>query len=145
MLKGLFSLLITGILFNPAVFFGGLIGILAYIKLSIEQLEILCLTPYLYALFFLLMFLYIYIFKKTLKDDCVHIDKVATFKNIFKHFLLMTFSFYMGILTASYFDFSMPEPKPQVDPFAQYSEALQLQKKLNAPQNNYYNMLNNKK
>ncbi|HCU58692.1 MAG TPA: hypothetical protein DIC64_01790, partial [Alphaproteobacteria bacterium] len=69
-----------------------------------------------------------------------HIDWKATFSNIIKHFLLMTFSFFVGLLLASYFDFSMPEPKKGTD--SEYSEIMSLQKQVQDWQNNYNEMLN---
>ncbi|MBR2299450.1 MAG: hypothetical protein IJ870_02615 [Alphaproteobacteria bacterium] len=128
MLKGFFALITTGLLLNPAVFFGGLFGIIAYIKLDEEKLKLLCVNLHLYLLFFLLMFLFVYFFRKTLKDDCIHIDWKATLQTVLKQFLIMSFSFYMGILIGSYFDFSLPAPSKEDYQYSEYSEMTNLLK-----------------
>ena len=145
MIKALWSLLVRGILFNPVIFGGGLLGILAYAKLSLNQLQVLLLDYHFYLLFFVLCSLYVYIFKKSYKSNYVHTDWKATILNIIKHFFLMLFSFAFGILLGSYFDFSalVPKRKPASYEYNEYSEVMSVQKQVQDWQKNYNNMLDN--
>ena len=121
MLKGLLALFTTGIIFNPAVWGGALIGILGYIFLEPAQLKILYKSYHIYLLFFVFSGTYVYLARPTLKDDLEHTDWNATSKNIVKHTILMSFSFWMGMLFASFFDFSDINIKPDKTDY-QYSE-----------------------
>lgn len=144
MFKGLFYLLVTGIIFNPAVFFGGLGGILAYWKLTQQQLMILCSGYQMYLLFLIFVGFHIYFFKKNYKDDCIHLDWGEMIKNVIKQFLLMVFSFYVGLLLASYLDFSALMPKKgQIsnDAFSEYSYTQQATEQATEMQREYRNML----
>jgi len=140
MLKGFFALITTGLLLNPAVFFGGLTGILVYIALAEEQLYELCLSYHLYLLFLILSFLFVLFFRKTLKDDLINLDWKAMSLDTVKYFFLLTFSFFVGILLASYFDFSIPEKKSDTT-YSEYSQIIELKKQVEDMQNNYNEML----
>ena len=138
MFKGLIYLFSSGKIFSPPVFFGGLAGIICYIKLDAEEIMALFLDYRLYLSFFLFVSLYVYFFKKTLADDLIHIDWKAMLAGVFKSFLLMTFSFGIGFLLASYLDFSDLTPKPQNDEvYSQYPEILQMKKQAEELIKNY--------
>ena len=144
MFKGLFYLFVSGIIFNPAVFFGGLGGIWAYLKLTQKQLMILCSSYQMYLLFLIFVGFYTYFFRKIYKDDCIHIDWKAMFGSIIKRFLLMVVSFYVGLLLASYFDFSALKPeKDRVSTGAssEYSYIKQITEQATEMQKQYQNML----
>ena len=121
MLKGLLALFTTGLIFNPVVWGGGLLGIVSYIFLDSTQLKILYMSYHIYLLFFVFSATYVYLAKPTLTDDLEHTDWNATSKNIVKHTLLMSVSFWVGMLLASFFDFSALPIKPDKSDY-QYSE-----------------------
>ena len=121
MLKGLWALFTTGLIFNPMVWGGALIGILGYVFLDSTQLKILYAGYHIYLLFLVFSATYVYLAKPTLTDDLEHTDWNATSKNIIKHTLLMSVSFWVGMLFASFFDFSDLNIKPDKSDY-QYSE-----------------------
>ncbi len=142
MLKGLWTLLITGVLLNPVVFFGGLAGVAVYFSLDFEKIQILAKDYHLYLLFFVLSSLYVYIFRRSYNEEYTKIDWSATLSNMFKHFFLMTFSFFIGILMGSYFDFSDLKPRNTMSAYEynQYSEILDLKKQAEDLSKNYNNL-----
>ncbi len=121
MFKGLWALFTTGLIFNPALLFGALGGILCYVFFDDAQLKILYTNYHLYLLFFVLCATYVYFARPTLKDNLKDTDWNMTSKDIIKHTLLMSFSFLMGMLFASFFDFSDLQIKPDKSDY-QYSE-----------------------
>ena len=121
MLKGLWALFATGLIFNPALLFGAISGILSYVFLDSAHLKVLYTNYYLYLLFFLISAAYVYFARPTLQDNLIDIDWRATIKDMVKHFLLMSFSFIMGMLFASFFDFSDLSIKPNPESY-EYSE-----------------------
>ncbi|MBR6409401.1 MAG: hypothetical protein IKS23_04085 [Alphaproteobacteria bacterium] len=147
MLKGLWTLLITGVLLNPVVFFGGLAGIAVYVSLDFGKIQILATDYHLYLLFFVLSSLYVYVFRRSYNEEYTKIDYGATFSNMVKYFLLMTFSFFIGILLASYFDFSDLKPRNTMSAYEynQYSEIFDLKKQVEDLKNNYNNLFNEQK
>lgn len=148
MLKGLWTLLITGVLLNPVVFFGALAGVAVYFSLDFEQIQTLAFDYHLYLLFFVLSALYVYVFRKSYNEEYTKIAWGATFANMIKHFLLMVFAFAMGILGGNYFDFSglkTPQTPPQVSDFSEYSRLLEMQNQYKDWENNYNDRLTNQK
>ncbi len=148
MLKGLWTLLITGVLLNPVVFFGALGGVAVYFALDFEKIQMLAFDYHFYLLFFVLSSLYVYIFRKSYNEEYTKTDWGATFGNMIKHFLLMIFAFVMGILSASYFDFSglkKAQTPPQVSDFSEYSKLLEMQNQYKEWENNYNDRLTEKK
>ena len=143
MLKGLLALFTTGLIFNPAILVGALSGILAYIFLDSEHLKMLYTNYHLYLLFLLICALYTYFARPTLKDNLIDTDFKATSKDAVKHFFLMSFSFIMGMLFASFFDFSdLPvKPQPTIYKNSEFSDLLDLQKQAKDMQKSYDMML----
>lgn len=141
MLKGLIALFTTGLILNPCLLLGGLLGIISYVGLSDEHLKALYLSYQLYLLFLLFSFGFVYFFKKTLKDNEIDIDWIATSKTVFSQFLLMSFSFIMGMLLASFFDFSDFTPSKENYQYSEISETLSIQKQAEDMVKNYNNML----
>ncbi len=130
MLKGLWALITSGLIFNPMLLLGAAIGIAGYIFLDNEQLKILYTNYHLYLLFLLVSAVFIYFFRPTLTEDLRKTDWKETSKDIIKQTILMSFSFIMGMLFASFFDFSDIKDTPNKSDYqySQYSEITSLQK-----------------
>ena len=141
MFKGLLALFTTGLIFRPMLLLGGLIGIIAYIKLNGDQLKILYTDWHLYALFVLISSLYAYFFQRTYWQNTYQTDWKETSKTMFSEFCLLTFSSFVGMLLASFFDFSMPEPSKQNTSYSEQAEILELQKQAEEAQKNYNALL----
>lgn len=121
MLKGLIALFTTGVIFNPAVSLGGLLGILAYVFFDGAQLKIIYTHYQLYLLFFIFSAIYVYFLRPIFKDNGRDTDWKATITSMIKETILMSFCFVMGMLLASFFDFSDFDMKPKEQDY-QYSE-----------------------
>lgn len=113
MIKGFLALFTTGLIFKPMLLLGGVIGIVSYVTMSGEQLKILYTDWRLYVLFFIISGLYTFFFKKTYIENADRIDRIETSKTALSEFFVLSFSFVIGMLLASFFDFSMPEPSAQ--------------------------------
>ena len=113
MIKGFLALFTTGLIFKPMLLLGGVIGIVSYVTMSGEQLKILYTDWRLYVLFFIISGLYTFFFKKTYIENADRIDRIETSKTALGEFFVLSFSFVIGMLLASFFDFSMPEPSAQ--------------------------------
>ena len=140
MFKGFIALITSGIIFNPAVLIGALIGVVAYIKLDFEEIKILCTDYHLYLFFLFVCCLYVYFFKKTLKDNLRDLDLRVMFSTMIGQFFLMCFSFLMGMLLASFFDFSIPEPSAKKT-HSEYSETVGSINRAKNLQNDYNHIL----
>ena len=126
MIKGFLALFTTGLIFKPMLLLGGVIGIVSYVTMSGEQLKILYTDWRLYVLFFIISGLYTFFFKKTYIENADRIDRIETSKTALGEFFVLSFSFVIGMLLASFFDFSMPEPSAQnVSSSSQNEELLQ--------------------
>lgn len=115
MLKGFLALFTTGIIFNPAILLGGLSGIVSYIFLDGEQLKTVYAHYHVYLLFFIFSAGYVYFLRPVLKDNARDTDWKATITSMIKETILMSFCFVMGMLLASFFDFSDLNVKQKSD------------------------------
>ena len=141
MLKGFLALFTTGLIFKPMLLLGGIVGIVSYIKLDGEQLKILYTDWHLFALFLLIASLYAYFFKKTYWGNTYATDWKETSKTAIKEFFVLTFSFFIGMLLASFFDFSLPESSTKNVSYSEQAEILELQKQAEDMQKNYNALL----
>lgn len=141
MLKGFLALFTTGLIFKPMLLLGGIIGIICYIKLDGAQLKILYTDWHLYVLFLLIASFYAYFFEKTYFGNTYATDWKETSKTAFKEFLLLTFCFFIGMLLASFFDFSMPETSTKSINYSEQAEILELQKQAEDMMQNYNALL----
>lgn len=132
MIKGFLALFTTGLIFKPMLLLGGIIGITSYIMLDGESLKLLYTNWQLYALFFIISCLYVYFFKKTYLENTSQTDWKETSKTMLSEFFVLCFSFVIGMLLASFFDFSLPESKTQTN---------DLQKQVEDIQNNLLNQI----
>ena len=147
MLKGFLALFTTGLIFKPMILLGGFIGIFLYILLDGETLKILYTDYHLYLLFLLIACLYAYFFKKTLQDNSYATEWKETIKTMIAEFFRLVFSFIIGMLLASFFDFSDIQIKPdsQDVKFSEYSEIVDMQKQARELMQNYDTLLNQAK
>ena len=145
MLKGFLALFTTGLIFKPMLLLGGIVGIVSYIKLDGEQLKILYTDWHLFALFLLIASLYAYFFKKTYWGNTYATDWKETSKTAIKEFFVLTFSFFIGMLLASFFDFSLPESSTKNVSYAEQAEILELQKQAEDMMKNYNILLDSVK
>ena len=106
MFRGFFALFVTGLIFRPMLLLGGLTGIVLYIGLESETLKRLYSNYNLYLLFLFIASLYVFFFKKTYLENGYDVDWKETIKTMVGEFLMLSFCFIMGMLLASFFDFS---------------------------------------
>lgn len=144
MLKGFLALFTTGLIFKPMVLLGGIIGIISYIALNSDVLKLLYTDYHIYALFLLIACLYAYFFKKTYQDNSYATDWGETIKTMFYEFFCLSLSFIVGLLLASFFDFSDLKVTPDKDDirYSEYSELSDIQQQAKKMQQNYNDVLN---
>lgn len=82
MIKGILALFRTGIIFDPFVLFGIIMGFITALSPNQETMEILYRQNSFYLLILLLAFLYHYFVKKVFKDDGCTPDYVRMVFNI---------------------------------------------------------------
>lgn len=83
MIKGIIALFKTGIIFNPFVFFGVVLGFYTVLSSHQETMILLFKQLNFYLLILLLAFLYHYLLKKVYKEDGNTLDYVRMIFNIF--------------------------------------------------------------
>ena len=137
MLKGFLALFTTGLIFKPMLLLGVMIGVGAYIGLDGEHLKILYTDWHLYALFFLVAALYPYFFKKTYLENSYAVDWKETLKTIVSEFFVLSFCFVVGMLLASFFDFSLPESGSQKVTYSETAEISDMKKQAEDMMKNY--------
>lgn len=137
MLKGFLALLSTGIIFKPMLLLGVIIGISAYVGLDGDHLRILYTDWHLYVFFLILASVYAYFFKKTYWGNTYSVDWKETSKTALGEFLLLSFSFICGMLLASFFDFSLPEPKTSNISYSEHAEIADMKKQAEDMMKNY--------
>lgn len=129
MINTIWNFLIHGILLKPAVFFGILGGVLAYIFMPLDQLYALCVDYRLYFGFFVWAFFYACVYRRSYKNNYNRVDWVQTFLNVIKQWLLLSFSFLIGIIGIYYFDSSELNIHYNDPERAEYNRFLRLEQK----------------
>ena len=82
MIKGILALFRTGIIFDPFVLFGIVMGFVASLSPNKEAIEIIYKQNSFYLLILLIAFLYHYFLKKVYKEDGYTLDYVRMTLNI---------------------------------------------------------------
>lgn len=106
MIKGFLALFRSGIIFDPFVLLGVIMGIFTAMTPNKEAVEALYKQDSFYLLILLLSFLYNYLVKKVYKDDGDHLDYLRMGWNIFmslvKFVLACTFSIMFIMMVFSF-------------------------------------------
>ena len=86
MIKGFLALFRSGVIFDPFVLLGVVMGVFAVVTPNKEAVEALLKQESFYLLILLLAFLYNYLVKKVYKDDGISLDFLRMGWNIFASF-----------------------------------------------------------
>jgi len=141
MFKGFLALFTTGIIFKPMLLLGVIVGVGAYIGLDGERLKVLYTDWHLYTLFFLIAALYTYFFRKTYLENSYAVDWKETVKTMISEFFVLSFCFVVGMLLASFFDFSLPESSSQKITYSENAEISDMKKQAEDMMQNYNALL----
>lgn len=141
MFKGFLALFTTGIIFRPMLLLGVIVGVVAYIKLDDGQLKTLYTDWHLYVLFLIIASVYVYFFKKTYWGNTYQTDWKETSKTMIAEFFRLSFCFAIGMLLASFFDFSLPEPSSQKITYSENAEISDMKKQAEDMMQNYNALL----
>lgn len=98
MIKGILALFNTGVIFNPMVWLGILLGFAAMIFLDDEQLRALYTNWHLYLLLFLIACLYVYFFRRVYYRGGVETDWNQTIAVMIGQFFRLVLSFICAML-----------------------------------------------
>ena len=141
MFKGFLALFTTGIIFKPMLLLGVIVGVGAYIGLDGERLKVLYTDWHLYTLFFLIAALYTYFFRKTYLENSYAVDWKETVKTMISEFFVLSFCFVVGMLLASFFDFSLPESSTKSITYSENAEISDMKKQAEDMMQNYNALL----
>ncbi len=109
MIKGILALFTTGIIFNPMVLLGILLGFIAVGVLSEEQLHALYTNYHFYLLMFFIAALYVYFFRRTYYSGGYQTDWSNTLQTMVGYFLMFVAAFVFSMLFIMSFSFSDEE------------------------------------
>ena len=98
MFKGIAALFKSGLIFNPMVLLGILLGFVSMGTMSDEQLHAFYTNYHLYLLMLLIAGLYVYFFKRTVIPNRDETDWKLTSQTIVGHFLMFVVSFIFSML-----------------------------------------------
>lgn len=98
MIKGFLALFRSGVIFDPFVLAGVLMGLFAAITPNKEAVEVLFKQNSFYLLILLLAFLYNYLVKKIYKDDGLSLDYLRMGGKIIASFIKFIISCVFSIL-----------------------------------------------
>lgn len=132
MIKGILALFRTGIIFNPMVLLGILLGFIAMGTLSDEQLHALYTNYHLYILMFLITALYVNFFRRTYLMGGVEVDWKSTIQTMIGYFLMFVVSFIFSMLFVTVMSFGDEEQMmqtPELPEFNQVEHELKLHEK----------------
>ena len=128
MLKGIAALFKSGLIFNPMVLLGIILGFTAMGTMSDEQLHAFYTNYHLYLLMLLIAGLYVYFFKRTVIPNRDETDWKLTSQTIVGHFLMFVVSFIFSMLFIMVMSFSgEPEEDYELPEFDQVQRDLQIQ------------------
>lgn len=128
MLKGIAALFKSGLIFNPMVLLGIILGFTAMGTMSDEQLHAFYTNYHLYLLMLLIAGLYVYFFKRTVIPNRDETDWKLTSQTIVGHFLMFVISFIFSMLFIMVMSFSgEPEEDYELPEFDQVQRDLELQ------------------
>lgn len=136
MIKGILALFNTGVIFNPMVLLGILLGFTAMIFLEGEQLKALYTNYHLYLLMFFISALYVYFFRRVYYRGGVETDWNQTIASMIGHFLRFVLSFICGMLFIYSISFGGDETEQEYMPEFDQLEN-EIRKQQNELQKNY--------
>lgn len=98
MIKGILALFRSGLILNPMVLLGIILGFWAMSSLEGDMLRAFYTSPYVYLLMLLVASLYVYFFKRTYNPRTYTTNWPATVQTMIGAFLTFVFSFVMSML-----------------------------------------------
>lgn len=115
MIKGILALFRTGIIFNPMVLLGILLGLIAMCTLGDTQLHAFYTDYRLYMLMFLIAALYVYFFRRRYYLGGLETDWNNTLQTMVGYFLIFVISFIFSMLFIMVMSFGGAEPMPNYE------------------------------
>ena len=130
MIKGILALFRSGLIFNPMVFLGILIGFISIATMENDMLKAFYTNPGLYVLMMIIAGTYVYFFKCSYIFGKNDIDWKETSLTMFGHFLMLVISFIFSMLFILVISFggteeSKPQQLPEFEKIEQEAKALQ--------------------
>ncbi len=130
MIKGILALFRSGLILNPMVMIGILIGFLAMATLDDVMLKALYTNYSLYLLMLMVASAYVYFFKCVYFEGGYKIDWKETILSMIGHFFMLVISFICSMLFVMVISFGSTEEKPQEYPeFEKLKEEIKKQEK----------------
>lgn len=105
MIKGIISLITSGIIFNPMVLLGVVIGFYVMGTMSAEEIKQLFMQPVVYGALFVIAFVFTCIFKREYYSGASRVNWKATFGGVFGQFFRCLFAIAMSCLFVLAFDY----------------------------------------
>ena len=127
MIKGILALFRTGIIFNPMVLLGILLGFIAMGTLSDEQLHALYTNYHLYLLMLFISVLYVNFFRRTYFVGGLQVDWKSTIQTMIGYFLMFAVSFIFSMLFITFISFGDEQEmmkEPDLPDFSQVETEL---------------------
>ncbi len=116
MIKGILALFRSGLIFNPMVLLGIVLGFLSMATLEGAMLKALYTNYSLYLLMLIVAGFYVYFFKCIYKEGGYDVDWKETLLSMFGHFLMLVISFILSMLFVMVMSFGVGEEETQQYP-----------------------------
>lgn len=116
MIKGILALFRSGLILNPMVLLGIILGFVAMATLDSVTLKALYTNYSLYLLMFLIASIYVYIFKCVYLEGGNKIDWKETILSAIGHFLMFVISFIFSMIFVMVMSFGGTEEEPTPSP-----------------------------
>ena len=113
MIKGILALFRSGLILNPMVFLGILIGFIAMATLDDDMLRLLYTSFSLYLLMFIIASAYVYFFKLVYFQGGRKVDWKETILSMVGHFLMFVISFICSMLFVMFISFGDTQEEQQ--------------------------------
>jgi len=105
LIKGIISLITSGIIFNPMVLLGVIIGFYAMGTMSVEEIKQIFMQPLIYGILLIISFLFTCIFKREYYSGARRVNWKATLGGVFGQFFRCLFAIAMSCLFVLAFDY----------------------------------------
>ena len=103
MFRNLAALIASGVLLNPVVLFGVVLGLIIGVKLDFEQIVALYRNWHFYGLGLMAAVLYNFALATQYKDDGDTLDYAGMVKNSIKSFMMFVLAVAMAVLFVAFF------------------------------------------
>ena len=130
MIKGILALFRSGLILNPMVFSGILLGFIAMATLDADMLKALYTNYSLYLLMLMIACAYVYFFKCVYFQGGRRVDWKETILSMFGHFMMFVISFIFSMLFVMVISFGgTQEEEPEYPEIEKLTEEIRQQEK----------------